>query len=48
MGAKSGSTTADTAQITAKYAAPANIPHMNLRLDAPFEKKRPAKSDEIQ
>lgn len=47
-GVKLGSATADTAQMIRKYAAPASIPHRNLRLAAPFEKKSPANSEETQ
>ncbi len=47
-GAKPGSAKMDTAQIIAKYAAPAAMPQINLLLAAPFEKKSPAKREEIQ
>lgn len=48
IGIKSGSATADTAQMITKYAAPASIPQMNLWLAALFEKKSPDKSEEMQ
>ncbi len=38
-GTNPGSATTETAQITRKYAAPASIPQINLRLGAPLEKK---------
>ena len=48
IGTNPGSATAETAQIIRKYAAPASIPHINLRLAAPLEKKSPASKEEIQ